>query len=146
LTGENFDELVYGDKDAWFIEFYAPWCGHCKNLTPEWAALATSLKGEIKVAKVDATQNQELASRFGVRGYPSIKFFKPGQKEDSSAVDYEGGRSESAMAEWARAQTSDLKIFSHIQLTSQSVYDEHCKGRNLCVINFLPSTLDSTAE
>ena len=58
LTGDNFDELVYGDKNAWFIEFYAPWCGHCKNLAPEWAALATSLKGEIKVAKVDATQNQ----------------------------------------------------------------------------------------
>jgi len=60
------------------------------------------LKGEVKVAKVDATQSQELASRFGVKGYPTIKFFSPGQKDDSSVVDYEGGRSESAMAEWAR--------------------------------------------
>jgi protein disulfide-isomerase A6 len=37
-----------------------------------------------------------------VKGYPSIKFFPPGQKDESSAIDYEGGRSESAMAEWAR--------------------------------------------
>jgi hypothetical protein len=50
------------------------------------------------------------------------------------------------MAEWAREQISDLKIFDHVQLTSQSVYDEHCKGRNLCVINFLPSALDATTE
>jgi protein disulfide-isomerase A6 len=56
----------------------------------------------VKVAKIDATENQELASRFGVKGYPTIKFFKAGQKDDSSAIDYEGGRSESAMAEWAR--------------------------------------------
>lgn len=58
LTAENFDELVYGDKNAWFVEFYAPWCGHCQRLTPEWAALATQLKGEVKVAKIDATQAQ----------------------------------------------------------------------------------------
>ncbi len=102
LDEDNFEEQVYGDNDAWFVEFYAPWCGHCKNLIPEWAALATNLKGEVKVAKVDATENSGIASRFGVRGYPTIKFFPNGQKDDSSAIDYDGGRNEAAMADWAR--------------------------------------------
>jgi protein disulfide-isomerase A6 len=45
LNGENFDELVLGSKDIWMVEFYAPWCGHCKNLEPEWNQAATRLKG-----------------------------------------------------------------------------------------------------
>lgn len=58
LTDDNFDETVMKDNSPWFIEFYAPWCGHCQRLAPEWAALATTLKGEVKVAKVDATENK----------------------------------------------------------------------------------------
>ena len=128
-------------------------CGHCKNLAPEWAALATNLKGEIKVAKVDATENKELGARFGVQGYPTIKFFPAGNKEDSAAVDYNGQRSEGEMAEWAREQTVGSSHFEHIFLNEQKVYDEYCKDRSnyilmidLCVISFLPHKLDSTPE
>lgn len=45
LNQGNFDELVLGSKDIWLVEFYAPWCGHCKNLEPEWNQAATRLKG-----------------------------------------------------------------------------------------------------
>lgn len=45
LEQSNFDELVLNSKDIWFVEFYAPWCGHCKNLEPEWNAAASKLKG-----------------------------------------------------------------------------------------------------
>jgi|Transcript_2373 protein disulfide-isomerase A6 len=56
LTDSNFDSLVYSSKDIWMIEFYAPWCGHCKALEPEWNAAASKLKGKVKFAKVDATE------------------------------------------------------------------------------------------
>ena len=66
LTDSNFDEKVLGSDDLWLVEFFAPWCGHCKNLAPEWAKAATSLKGKVKVAAVDATVHTVIANRFGV--------------------------------------------------------------------------------
>jgi protein disulfide-isomerase-like protein len=71
----------------------APWCGFCKELAPEYAAAATALSREqnIVIAKVDATQETELAERFGVDGFPTLKWFVNG-----SAHEYAGGRDECA--------------------------------------------------
>lgn len=47
LTDSNFDSLVLNSEDMWLVEFFAPWCGHCKNLAPQWADAATELKGKV---------------------------------------------------------------------------------------------------
>lgn len=72
--------VTLNDFKIWNLD--APWCGHCKALEPEYAKAATTLneeKSELLLAKVDATAETELAEQHGVRGYPTIKFFKEGK-------------------------------------------------------------------
>ena len=87
LTPDNFAKLVDKSKSVWIVEFYAPWCGHCKRLTPEWKKAATALKGIAKVGAVDADAHSALGSKYGVQGFPTIKIFVNGK-----SVDYDGGR------------------------------------------------------
>ena len=90
LTPETFKSVVGGDKPA-FAMFYAPWCGHCKSLAPDWAVLAdTFAKSPVSIVKVDADAHKELGSEYGVSGYPTLKYFPAGSLK---ADDYTGGRS-----------------------------------------------------
>eukprot|EP01023_Acetabularia_acetabulum_P033025 TRINITY_DN3088_c0_g1_i5.p2 TRINITY_DN3088_c0_g1~~TRINITY_DN3088_c0_g1_i5.p2 ORF type:complete len:493 (-),score=120.10 TRINITY_DN3088_c0_g1_i5:304-1782(-) len=89
VTGANFEEVVKSNPQL-AVEFYAPWCGHCKKLTPEWASAAKALKKEkVVLAKCDSTEHKELAAKFGVKGYPTIKVFKG---DVDSFSDYKGPR------------------------------------------------------
>jgi len=72
-------------KNTWFVEFYAPWCGHCKQLKPKWVALGKKLIGSnVKVGAVDCTQNEQICAKHGVQGYPTLKLFKKGKPMDYS--------------------------------------------------------------
>ena len=79
LTDANFQEKVINSDEMWIVEFYAPWCGHCKALEPEFKAAAEQLQKEsvdCLLAKVDATAEDMLAGFFSVKAFPTIKFFQ----------------------------------------------------------------------
>ncbi|KND03842.1 protein disulfide-isomerase domain [Spizellomyces punctatus DAOM BR117] len=95
LTSGSFDEVVKDPKKNVLVEFYAPWCGHCKNLAPIYEKVAKDFAFEPNcvVANVDATAAPDLGERYNIAGYPTIKFF-PAGGDPTSPEDYQGGRSE----------------------------------------------------
>ncbi|KAL0364839.1 UNVERIFIED_CONTAM: putative protein disulfide-isomerase A6 [Sesamum angustifolium] len=91
LTPENFDEIALDEKKDVLVEFYAPWCGHCKNLAPTYEKVATAFKldEDVVIANVDADKYRDLGEKYGVSGFPTLKFFA---KNNKAGEDYDGGR------------------------------------------------------
>ena len=87
---------------AWFVKFYAPWCGHCKGLAPIWKEVAEELKTELTVAEVDCTVDRMTCKRFGVRGYPTLILLKRGLQ-----YRYKGSREKTNLIKFARTKGTD---------------------------------------
>mmetsp|Transcript_27918 Transcript_27918/g.61277 ORF Transcript_27918/g.61277 Transcript_27918/m.61277 type:complete len:250 (-) Transcript_27918:220-969(-) len=120
LTPDNFDKIVNGAK-AVLIEFYAPWCGHCKRMTPEYKKLGElvnsnpKLKGRVVIAKVNADAHRSLGDKFEVRGFPTIKYLPRGKAPTKeNAVDYNQARTAEKFLEYLQEQVASDKGFARV--------------------------------
>ncbi|KAE8732749.1 Protein disulfide-isomerase like 2-2 [Hibiscus syriacus] len=144
LNSRNFDELIIKSKELWVVEFFAPWCGHCKKLAPEWKKAANGLKGKVKLGHVDCDSEKSLMSRFNVQGFPTILVF--GADKDSP-IPYEGARTASAIESFALEQLeTNVGPAEVTELTGPDVMEEKCGSAAICFVAFLPDILDSKAE
>eukprot|EP00244_Chara_vulgaris_P009100 TRINITY_DN377_c0_g1_i3.p1 TRINITY_DN377_c0_g1~~TRINITY_DN377_c0_g1_i3.p1 ORF type:complete len:623 (-),score=226.40 TRINITY_DN377_c0_g1_i3:189-2018(-) len=99
LTGATFNDTIAKTAKV-LVEFYAPWCGHCKSLKPAYAKAATILKeydDKIVLAKVDAAQETDLGQDQGVEGFPTLYWYDNGVK-----LSYTGGRSVEEIVQWVK--------------------------------------------
>jgi len=101
LKTDSFKDFVAGHPLV-LAEFYAPWCGHCKALAPEYETAATKLKEkDIPLVKVDCTEEQDLCQEYGVSGYPTVKVFRGVE----SHTPYNGARKADAIVSYMIKQS-----------------------------------------
>ncbi|KAJ2779156.1 protein disulfide-isomerase precursor [Coemansia interrupta] len=130
LNADNFKEWADA-QEIGLVEFYAPWCGHCKALAPEYEKAATSLKEEnISLAKVDCTENQALCEEMQIPGFPTLKIVKGG---DFDA--YNGTRKEAGIVSYMRKQL--LPALSEL---SSDNFNKFTVSDRVVIVGFIEDT------
>ncbi|KAK7707804.1 protein disulfide-isomerase precursor [Botryosphaeria dothidea] len=136
LTKDTFGDFVKGNELV-LAEFFAPWCGHCKALAPEYEEAATQLKEKnIKLAKVDCTAQTELCQEYGVEGYPTLKVFRgldsiapyAGQRKADAIVSYMTKQSLPAVSTLAKDSLEEFKTADKVVLVAY--FDKDDKSTN----------------
>jgi len=137
LTDKNFDEAMREHSKV-LIEFYAPWCGHCKSLAPEYAKAAGQLTEEgssFKLAKVDATVEKKLAKDFEIKGFPTLKYFVGGKLNS----EYSGSRDAAGIVAWANKKSGPAAVV----INDQNALDAHTGKNSVLVVGAFSSEADA---
>ncbi|CAN7121869.1 unnamed protein product [Brassica rapa subsp. narinosa] len=130
IKERNFTDVIENNEYV-MVEFYAPWCGHCQSLAPEYAAAATELKGDgVVLAKIDATVENELAHQYSVQGFPTILFFVDGEHKL-----YTGGRTKETIVTWVKKKIGP----SVYNLTTLDDAEKVLTSGNKVVLGYLNS-------
>ncbi|OMJ22846.1 putative protein disulfide-isomerase [Smittium culicis] len=124
ITDRNFDKLVHNSRYPVVVEFYAPWCGHCKSLAPIYKRAAQKARSYAKFYAVNCDEdiNKSLCGKYGVKGFPTVKGFfvpKDGSLGNKTPVDYNGPREIPQLLEFSESRLR----YSAVALKPESIDD-----------------------
>jgi len=110
LNSKNFDKVVLDSSKDVLVEFYAPWCGHCKSLAPKYDELSAVYAGEenIVIAKIDCDAEASACQKYSVSGYPTLKWF--GKENKKEPLPYESGREVDAFVTFINDKTGAQRL------------------------------------
>ncbi|CAN8067388.1 unnamed protein product [Agarophyton chilense] len=124
---DNFESLI-GAEELTLVKFFAPWCGHCKKMADDFKQAATVLKGKAQLVDLDATEEKDLAQKYGVRGFPTLKLFSKGEL----ISDYKGGRTKDDIVKYIeRALLPSVTHCADAEALSTFVSEN--KGKSLAI-------------
>lgn len=133
VVGTTYEEIVLDTTKDVFLEVYAPWCGHCKKLTPIWDELAEILETDtnadhVVIAKMDGTENDLPANtKWSVQGFPTLKFIKSGSNE---VVDYQGDRDLPSLLKFVKKTAKNGDKIKAVPASSPDDEDEEDDGHD----------------
>lgn len=131
LTAESFQKHVTMSHDPWFIKFYAPWCSHCQALKPTWDQLAKSMRGKLNIGEVNCDREKHLCKDVQATAYPTIHFFKGGER-----VEYRGLR---GIGDFSSFADSAIDLASGVPDIDASDLEELEKNHEVIFIYFYDS-------
>lgn len=141
LDERDLKNKVLDSNELWFVEFFAPWCGHCKSLAPEYEKAAKALAGIVKLGAVDMDAHRNAGAAYNIQGFPTIKFFGANK---GSPLDYNGARTAQAIVDFALSQVK-ATVSSRLsggsgQKSSSSSSNSHSSSGNSSYPNMFDLT------